>query len=323
MFAAPNNTIVTTAAAGLVLPTPAQDYVLSKITPGMQAAIAYDGENYGIPFSAEGYAVFYNRAYISDDEIPKTYEDLVAWCADFEAANPGKYGFFMDMSGYYTITWATQTPDKRLFGEFGTDTTVTNLNNPEVVETFAWMVENLRPVYDIPSADILQATLQAQFLAGESAMFVTGLWDVSSIQDAGIDFGIATFPTLPGSDIIPEVFSTARTMYTSAFSENPNEANAFATFLISDEMQELRYELCGSAPSTDVQVDSPFINGFAEQMAYSYPTPAVPQMDHFWLAMDNASKVIWDSTLTGEELRAFIQEQLDIVNDAILNPPAA
>lgn len=320
LFAAPNNTAAVLVSSGLVLPTAQQDYVKTMLTDGSLTAMTYEDELYGVPIASEGYAVFYNRALISDDEVPKTYEDLVAFCEKFNAENPGKYGFLMNVAqGYYTITNCTQTPDKRIFGEFGDDPTVTHLNDKACVDNFAWMVENLRPVMNIASSDIDQSGLQAQFVAGNAAMFVTGLWDVSVFQDAGIDFGVTTLPTLPGTDTIPEVFSTARMIYTSAFSEHVNEANAFALFLISDEMQQLRYEICGSCPTTKVEIDSPYMAGFAEQMAHSYPCPVLTKMDAFWDAMDNASCVIWDCGLTGDELTAFVQNELDTANDTILN----
>ena len=320
LFAAPNNTAAVLVSSGLVLPTAQQDYVKTMLTDGSLTAMTYEDELYGVPIASEGYAVFYNRALISDDEVPKTYEDLVAFCEKFNAENPGKYGFLMNVAqGYYTITNCTQTPDKRIFGEFGDDPTVTHLNDKACVDNFAWMVENLRPVMNIASSDIDQSGLQAQFVAGNAAMFVTGLWDVSVFQDAGIDFGVTTLPTLPGTDTIPEVFSTARMIYTSAFSEHVNEANAFALFLISDEMQQLRYEICGSCPTTKVEIDSPYMAGFAEQMAHSYPCPVLTKMDAFWDAMDNASSVIWDCGLTGDELTAFVQNELDTANDTILN----
>ena len=320
LFAAPNNTAAVLVNAGLILPTASQDYAKSMLTEGSLTAMTYNGQLYGVPIASEGYAVFYNRALISDEEVPKSFEDLVTFCQKFNAENPGKYGFLMNVKeGYYTIAFCTQTPDKRIFGEFGDDPSVTHLNDKACVNSFAWMVENLRPVMNIPAADIDQSTFQSQFLAGNAAMFVTGLWDVSLLQDNNIDFGITTLPTLPGTDVIPEVFSTARMIYTSAFTTHQNEADAFALFLISDEMQQLRYEICGSCPTTNVQIDSPYMNGFAEQMAHSYPCPVITKMDAFWEAMNNASANIWDSKLKGQELVDYIQNELNTADSTILN----
>lgn len=114
------------------------------------------------------------------------------------------------------------------------------------------------------------------------------------------------------------VYPTARMIYTSAFSNHVNEANAFALFLISDEMQQLRYEICGSCPTTEVSIDSPYMNGFAAQMDHSYPCPFLTKMDAFWDAMGNASANIWDCSLTGDDLTAFTQKELDTADATIL-----
>ena len=89
LFAAPNNTAAVLVSSGLVLPTAQQDYVKTMLTDGSLTAMTYEDELYGVPIASEGYAVFYNRALISDDEVPKTYEDLVAFCEKFNAENPG------------------------------------------------------------------------------------------------------------------------------------------------------------------------------------------------------------------------------------------
>lgn len=319
VFAAPNNTAAVLVNSGLVLPTAAQDYARSMLTEGSITAMTYNDDLYGVPIASEGYALFYNRALVSDEDVPKSFEDLVSFCNTFSAANPGKYGFLMSIKdSYYNIICCTQTPDKRIFGEFGDNPNVTHLNDKPCVDTFSWMVENLRPVMNIPSADMDQSVFQSQFIAGNAAMFVTGLWDVALLQEAGIDFGITTLPTLPGTSTIPEVFSTARMIYTSAFTTHPNEANAFALFLISDEMQKMRYEICGSCPTTNVEIESPYMNGFAEQMAHSYPCPVITKMDAFWDAMGNAGANIWDSKLTGSALTDFVQNELNTADATIL-----
>lgn len=320
LFGSPNNTAGTMSNSGLILPTPQQEYVKNMLLDGALTSITYDGQLYGVPIASEGYAIFYNRALISDDEVPTSFEDLVAFCEKFNAENPGKYGFLMSINqGYYTITFHTQSPDKRIFGQYGDDPTVTHLADEANVDTWAWMVENLRPVMDISSADIDQNTLQSQFINGDAAMFVTGLWSVADFQAAGIDFGVTTFPTLPGTDIIPEVFSSTRVIYTSAFTTHQNEAEAFALFLISDEMQQLRFELCGSAPTTHVEVESDYITGFAKQMGYSFPCPVLPEFNAFWDATNNADAAIWDCGLSGDALKDYVREQLTAADSAIVN----
>ena len=99
-------------------------------------------------------------------------------------------------------------------------------------------------------------------------------------------------------------------MFVSAYSKHPEEAADFAKFLLTEEMQRLRFELTGGAlPSIDVEVDSPYAEGFLTQLEYAFPMPSIPAMGGFWDSMNAASANIWDG--------ADIQTELNAVDAAI------
>ena len=99
-------------------------------------------------------------------------------------------------------------------------------------------------------------------------------------------------------------------MFVSAYSEHQEAAAAFAEFLLSPEMQKLRFDITGAMPSINVKVDSPYMPGFIAQLDYAFPMPSIPQMGAYWDAMGNASKNIWDG--------ADVKKELDAANAAIL-----
>lgn len=93
-------------------------------------------------------------------------------------------------------------------------------------------------------------------------------------------------------------------MFVSAYSDHPEEANEFAKFLMSDEMQILRFNLTKAAPSLKVKVDSPYMTGFITQLDFAFPMPSIPEMGTYWEAMNNASKNIWNGADVKAELDA-------------------
>lgn len=99
-------------------------------------------------------------------------------------------------------------------------------------------------------------------------------------------------------------------MFVSAYSEHPEEAALFADFLISEEMQQLRFNLTGAMPSINTTVSSKYMPGFLKQLDYAFPMPSIPEMGSFWETMANASKNIWDG--------ANVQAELDACNATIL-----
>lgn len=309
LFAAPHDKLGELVSGGHVMPTANVDTVKSSVLGACSTALTYDGTMYGYPVSAETYALFYNKALISEDQVPKTWDELVTFSKTFNAANSGKYGFMMDVAnGYYTIIFTT-SDDNRLFGPSGTDTTNTNINSAASVKGMEFF-KGLRGILDIPAADLTTSICDAAFSSGNAAMYITGLWNVANFEGAGVDFGVAALPALPGNDTPVASFSGTRSMFVSSYTNYPEEAALFGEFLLSPEMQKLRFEITGSLPSIEIAVDSPYITGFLQQLNYAFPMPSIPQMSAFWDAMNAASANIWDG--------AEIQTELDACNSTIL-----
>jgi arabinogalactan oligomer/maltooligosaccharide transport system substrate-binding protein len=265
---------------------------------------------YGYPTSAETYALYYNKDLISEDELPATWSDMYEWTKTFNADNPDKYGFVMDVTSmYYTILFTTKGGN-RLFGEGGADVSSSYLNTPEAV---AGMEEfqKMREVLPLASADCGTDTADGAFAAGTAAMHISGPWNIANFTDAGVNFGIAPLPALTGETTPAASFSGTRVMFVSAYSDHPAEAELFAKFLISEEMQLLRLEITGALPSIDIAVDSEFALGFIAQLDYAFPMPSVPQMSAFWDAAGSASSNIWDG--------ADVQAELDALDNVIVS----
>lgn len=310
IFAAPHDRLGSLVTGGHVLPTENADEVRSRVLASCAKALTYDGTLYGYPVSAETYALFYNKKLIDESSVPKTWEELAAWSSDFNAKNSGKYGFVMDVgNAYYTIIFTTKDGN-RLFGVNGNDRNNSNINNIRAVEGMQFF-QGLKKILNVSSTDLGTATVDAAFQTGNAAMHITGLWNVVPFEKAGIEFGVAPLPSLPGDNTPVASFSGTRAMFVSAYSDHPAEANEFAAFLVSNEMQKLRFEITGAIPSIDIPLDSPYAQGFLTQLEYAFPMPTIPEMAMFWEAMNSASKNIWDG--------ADAQTELDACNAAMLS----
>ncbi|MCQ2594496.1 MAG: maltose ABC transporter substrate-binding protein [Treponemataceae bacterium] len=309
IFAAPHDKLGELVNGGHVLPTVNADSVKGKVLGACSTALTYNGKMYGYPVSAETYALFYNKALINENDVPKSWDELAAYAKKFNAENPGKYGFVMDVgNAYYTIIFTT-ADGNRLFGESGTDTSSTNLNTAKAVKGMQFF-QSLRSSLNVPAADLSTSVCDGAFQAGTAAMHITGLWNVVPFEEAGLDFGVAAIPSLPGDNKPASSFSGTRAMFVSAYSDHPDEAALFADFLLSEEMQQLRFNLTGAMPSINTTVSSKYMSGFLNQLDYAFPMPSIPEMSSFWEAMNNASKNIWDG--------ANVQSELDACNATIL-----
>lgn len=307
VFAAPHDKLGELVTGGHVMPTVNATDVTSRVLGATSTALTYEDTMYGYPVSAETYALFYNKALISEEKVPTTWEGVKEFAQSFNDGQ--KYGFMMDVAnGYYTIIFTT-SENNRLFGPNGTDAANSNINSTASVEGMKFF-QSLREVLDVPAADLGTSITDEAFKSGVVAMYITGLWNVVSFQEAGIDFGVKALPSLPGESTPSASFSGTRAMFVSAYSEHPEEAALFADFLTTEEMQALRFELTGSLPSISIEVDSPYVDGFLQQLDYAFPMPSIPAMSYYWDGMNAASANIWDG--------ADIQTELDTVNSVMM-----
>ena len=308
VFAAPHDTIGGLVAGGHILPTENIDEVKANTLASCIDAITYEGAMYGYPVAAETYALFYNKDLVTEDQVPKSWEEVEEFCKGFNAAN--KYGLIWNVSDSYYAPMFTGMGGNRLFGETGTDVSTTYLNSDNAVKGMTYF-QSLRSILDVPSADIADSSVcLGAFTSGNAAMYVTGPWNVATCEEAGMNFGVTTLPSLPGETTPAQSFSGARTMQVSAYSNYPAEAQAFAQFCASEEMQKLRFEITGALPSIDIEVESEYAQGFLDQLQYACPTPSVPEMTGYWEAMKSACANIWDG--------ADVKTELDSCDQAIL-----
>lgn len=309
LFAAPHDKLGELVSGGHIKPTLNPDEIKKEVLGACSQALMYEGTMYGYPVSAETYALFYNKALIKESEVPTTWEGLADWTKKFNAANSGKYGFVMDVgNGYYTIVFTTKNGN-RLFGPSGSDTSSSYLNTADAVAGMKFF-QSLRSIINVPAEDLSTATCDAAFQSGNAAMHITGLWNVKPFEDAGLDFGVAPLPALPGENNPSGSFSGTRTMVVSEYSDYPEEAADFARFLLTPEMQQLRFNLTGAMPSINTPVSSKYMPGFLKQLDYAFPMPSIPEMGAFWETMGNTCKNIWNG--------ADVQSELDLCNAAII-----
>jgi arabinogalactan oligomer/maltooligosaccharide transport system substrate-binding protein len=307
LFAAPHDRLGELVSNGHVLATANPEAIRDTLLDSCLAASMYDGVQYGYPVSAETYAIFYNKALIAENEVPKTWEDMLAYMRSFKM--PGKYPFIMDVgSAYYSILFTTGKGN-RLFGPGGRDTKNTNLNTEAAVSGMRFF-QSMRRILNIPAADITTSAADGAFQSGNAAMYISGPWNVMNFSNAGLDIGIAPLPSLPGENTPAASFSGTRIMFVSAYSDHPDEANDFGAFLVSQEMQRLRAAVTNTLPAVDIPVDNPHAGGFMEQLKYAFPMPSIPPMAKFWDAMNAASVNIWNG--------ADVKNELDVCNAVIL-----
>lgn len=321
LFACAHNNIGVMAASSSIEPVPESEYdVIEKscTASALQGATLTESDGtstlYGYPVSVETYALFYNKDLISKEEIPTTMEDMVAYIEKYQKDNNGEQAFLFDAGNAYYSVMFTSTPDIHLYGETGSDVTNTYMNSADSVKQMDDFV-NLAKVINMNTGDIDYKHNDSLFAAGTLPMDVSGAWNINVFEESGINFGITAIPSLTGSDQPPTNFMGVRCMFVSSYSEHKNEAAAFAEFLMTPEMQQLRCEITSTMPARDDVLENvnnekikEYLEGLNEQIQYSYPMPNMASASLFWSAFGSAYSNIWNDSSTD------VQKELDTAN---------
>lgn len=161
VFAAPHDALGDLVSGGHVLGvTDAEALKKNVIASTVTADTWTDGAVYSYPVAAETYAIFCNKALVQ--EVPKTFDDLMAFGQEFNAANPGKYAFVMDVGNfYYTFPFMTKGGN-RLFGSDGLDEKSPNLDTAESVASFTDF-QKLREILPVAAADLATDAVDGLF----------------------------------------------------------------------------------------------------------------------------------------------------------------
>lgn len=309
LFAAPHDKLGQIVVGQLALPLSdvASEVLKANFMPAAQAAVTYDGVAYGYPTAIETYALFYNKDLIP--EAPKTWDEIVEFAKTYNDVANNKFAMVWEVSAPYYNYIFLSAYGADLFGPEGTDQSKHDINSEAAIKGLTYFQTLKDKMLPVKAEDLSYAFCNGAFTETKTAaMYITGPWSIDGAVKAGINLGIAPIPVLPETANPPASFSGVRAMFVSAFTEHPEEAKAFAEFLLTPEMQQLRSDVTSTiSPNTAVVSENPYFAGIMEQAGFAKPMPSIPAMDGYWSSMGPAFNNIWNGNDVKTELDAAAQ----------------
>lgn len=261
------------AAAGALDPIENADEIRSKNLSSAVEAATVNNQLYAYPLTADnGYFLYYNKQYISEEQV-KTLDGILD-----AAAASGKQ-FTMDWSSAWYV-----------YSFFGNTNLQVGLNDDGITNYCTWN----RTDGDIRGIDVARAMLRIaespgfasctdeEFLKGvkDGSVIagVSGVWNSVAVKEVwGENTGAAKLPTYScsGSQIQMASFSGCKLIGVNAYSEYPEWAARLAEWITDEENQRLRFEMRGQGPSNIAVADSaeikqsPAITALLEQSEFS------------------------------------------------------
>lgn len=246
------------------------------------AGVTYDGKVYGTPLSIENIALVRNNALLADTPAT-TFDDLVAQAKT--AGTPFsvlvQQGPDSDPYHLYPLQTSFGAPvfEQSADGSY-TDTLA--MGGP-AGDAFAAYLAKLGTEGVLDLAVDGEKAKQA-FLDGQAPYMITGPWNTSAFEEAGMDIAVLPVPSAGGQPAQP--FVGVQGAFVSAKSKNPVLANELVVnFLSTEAAQDALYAEGGRMPANSAsaaKVDNGILKGFGEAGATGAPMPAIPAMSSVW-----------------------------------------
>ncbi len=183
------------AEAGLVREVTPNPEFKSQFADYSWEATSYKGKYYGYPITAESISLIYNKDIIS--EPIKDWNELFE--LDAELAKQGKKAIAWEIKSPYFTQPLYSADGAYVFErtENGLDPKKVGVNNAGAKETMTFLHSLIDKGLISPDMDYAHA--ESSFNKGQVAMTINGPWAWANLEQNGVNYGVAEFPTYNGN----------------------------------------------------------------------------------------------------------------------------
>ena len=314
VFAFADDQVAALAAAGALEPIEEADKIrTANLATSVEAASVGD-TIYAYPLTADnGYFLYYNKAYFSEEDIQSLNQMVEI------AAEHGKF---------VTMDWSSAWYVYAFFGNTGLEVGV----NADGLTNYCTWNSTDNPIQGV---DVAQAMMEiakspgfsnrtdTEFLAGvqDGSVIagISGVWNGVAIEEAwGENVGAAKLPTYlcQNEPVQMASFSGCKLIGVNAYSAHREWAAKLADWISNEENQRLRFEERGQGPSNIQAANSKEVQeseAIAALLAQSEFSQLQRVSGKFW----DPVAAFADSMAKGNPSGASLQEQLDRMVESV------
>jgi maltose/maltodextrin transport system substrate-binding protein len=278
------------ADMGLLRPIEVDSGFSDAVFPKAWDAFRHNGRLWGYPISMETSGLIYNKALLSEEDVPASLDGIRALR---EKLPEGVSPLLWDYNNSY-FTWGLLgATGAEIFGrtpDGGYDTSVVGVADDRVIAAGETLVSLIKDGILPPS--LSYSVSESRMNDGKCAMFVSGPFAWANLEKSGIDFGVTLIPGMDGKPAKPFV-GVLGAMINRA-SPNFFLAEEFlARWLITPEgLKEMDSRVPLGVPALkslyeELAADD-HIAGTMKNVEVGTLMPNIPQMGLFWSAMESA-----------------------------------
>ncbi|WP_458117231.1 sugar ABC transporter substrate-binding protein [Arthrobacter sp. D2-10] len=188
-----NPSVARFADVGLLVDNEASGLDTADVLPNVLAAGQLDGKTYGSSLGSNTLALFYNKDLLSAAGVqpPTNWEELKAAAVALSTGDVKGLGFSASGSEEGTFQF--------LPFFWGAGASLEDISSPEAVEALTLWVDLVQSgAASEANVNTNQQDVRDQFLAGKLGMMVNGTWQLSALDEAGLNYGVIPLPAKNG-----------------------------------------------------------------------------------------------------------------------------
>lgn len=294
----------------------------SKVDETTTALVTNGGKTYGSPAIVETLVLYYNKDLIT--EAPKTFAELEELAKDSKYAFEGETGkttaFLANWTDFYFTYGLLSGYGGYVFGDNGTDASDVGLANEGAIKAIeyakTWYEKWPQGLQDRTASANLISTL---FTEGKAAAIIEGPWKAASYKEAGVNYGVATIPTLADGKAY-SAFGGGKAWVVPTGSKNPDLAQKFVDYLTSADQQKSLYDATNEIPANTeareyaVSKNDELTTAVINQFASAQPMPNISEMSTVW---EPAANMLFDAASGAKDPKTAATDAVKLIEDTI------
>ncbi|MGQ7462551.1 extracellular solute-binding protein [Streptococcus suis] len=286
------------------------------------ALVTNDGKVYGSPAVIETLVLYYNKDLLT--EAPKTFADLEKLATDSKYAFEGESGkttaFLADWTNFYYTYGLLSGYGGYVFGDNGTNPSDIGLANDGAIKAIeyakTWYEKWPQGLQDSTASNNL---INTQFTDGKAAAIIEGPWKAASYKEAGLNYGVATIPTLANGKEY-SAFGGGKAWVVPTGSQNPEMAQKFVDYLTSTDQQKALYDTTNEVPANTeareyaVGKNDELTTAVINQFASAQPMPNISEMSTVW---EPAANMLFEAASGAKDAKTAATDAVKLIEDTI------
>ncbi len=298
-----------------------------NFSPAALSSVTYQGVYVGYPMYYETTALLYNETYLQEwaaqqeeptvASVPGTLDELLTMADTFDPPEAVESIFTWDVSdifyNYYMVGNYINVG-----GENGDSREQINLYNEEAVLCLQ-KYQALAQFFSIESSTVEYDSVLQDFIDGKIVYTIAttdAAAKLAKAKEEGTftgDYGFAMLPDVT-SELKSRSLSVTGVLAINGYSEKKQEANDFATFLVTEYAEEL-YERCGKmSANVSVDTDNGAVSIFQAEYAESAPLCKMIETSNLWLQLEVLFTKVWN----GGDVGTLLQEMANQISTQLV-----